>query len=241
MAKRTTRRTYRSRRLNALDQLGARRHASICVPDGHRKAHPTRESWLDAAAVVILDTLWAAELKELGKATPKIATSCGWPLGAKPGSSREILGQCWAANASEKHRHEIFVSPRLAKPAEVLGVLAHELVHAIDGNQNGHRRPFKRLCDRLGLEGKPTSAFPGDELAGKLKLLATALGPYPHGTMNARPNGKKKKQSTRLVKCACIACGYTCRTTRKWLDDAGAPLCPCNGEPMMAEDPEEDE
>ncbi len=35
-----------------------------------------------------------------------------------------------------------------------------------------------------------------------------------------------------MVKAECSACGYIVRTTAKWLDSLGAPLCPCNGEPM---------
>lgn len=35
-----------------------------------------------------------------------------------------------------------------------------------------------------------------------------------------------------MHKVACEACGYTARAAAKWLDTHGAPLCPCNGEPM---------
>ena len=38
--------------------------------------------------------------------------------------------------------------------------------------------------------------------------------------------------TTRLFKAECLSCGYIIRTTRKWLDGEGAPLCPCNGERM---------
>lgn len=39
-------------------------------------------------------------------------------------------------------------------------------------------------------------------------------------------------QTTRMLKCVCGKCGYTARTTRKWIDLKGAPLCPCAGEAM---------
>jgi hypothetical protein len=35
-----------------------------------------------------------------------------------------------------------------------------------------------------------------------------------------------------MIKCACPSCGYTARTTRKWLDAAGAPVCPTDNETM---------
>lgn len=41
---------------------------------------------------------------------------------------------------------------------------------------------------------------------------------------------------TRLVKVQCGSCAYTARTTRKWLDELGPPLCPCNHEPMEVPD-----
>ncbi len=37
---------------------------------------------------------------------------------------------------------------------------------------------------------------------------------------------------TRMLKACCGDCAYTVRVTRKWLDEAGAPLCPdrrCRG------------
>lgn len=46
----------------------------------------------------------------------------------------------------------------------------------------------------------------------------------------------KKKQTTRMVKVVCAGCGYVARTTHKWLDEAGAPICPCNQEPMEAKE-----
>lgn len=44
--------------------------------------------------------------------------------------------------------------------------------------------------------------------------------------------GGKKKQSTRMIKASCPECGYTVRVTRKWLDTAGAPICPACEEQM---------
>jgi len=32
--------------------------------------------------------------------------------------------------------------------------------------------------------------------------------------------------TTRMIRCRCRSCGYTARTTRKWLTLHGAPLCP---------------
>jgi hypothetical protein len=40
-----------------------------------------------------------------------------------------------------------------------------------------------------------------------------------------------------LLKCECQACGYTVRTARKWLETAGAPLCPISGHGPMRHEP----
>ena len=53
--------------------------------------------------------------------------------------------------------------------------------------------------------------------------MIDALGDYPHATLMARSG--TKKQSTRLIKCQCLDCGSTVRTTRKYLE-FGTPICP---------------
>ena len=40
------------------------------------------------------------------------------------------------------------------------------------------------------------------------------------------------RPGSRLLKVQCGYCAYTCRITRKWLDELGPPLCPCNSQPM---------
>jgi len=36
-----------------------------------------------------------------------------------------------------------------------------------------------------------------------------------------------------MLKCECQTCGYTVRTTRKWLETVGASLCPIAGHGSM--------
>lgn len=43
-----------------------------------------------------------------------------------------------------------------------------------------------------------------------------------------------KKQSTRMLKVICPGCGYTVRTTQKWID-IGLPTCPCGEEMEVAQ------
>jgi hypothetical protein len=71
-----------------------------------------------------------------------------------------------------------------------------------------------------------TATTAGPELRVTLAEHIASIGPYPHGRLNAsdRPG---KKQTTRMLKAACAVTGYTVRLTKKWIDDEGAPLCPC--------------
>lgn len=95
---------------------------------------------------------------------------------------------------------------------------------------------FAVAAKAAGLEGKMTATVAGTALLVSIAVWAEALGAYPHAAMSAIG---RKKQSTRLVKVSCKACGYTLRTTQKWLDK-GLPSCHCNGEEMRGEVQEDD-
>jgi hypothetical protein len=65
----------------------------------------------------------------------------------------------------------------------------------------------------------------GDQLRHDLVALPEQIGqPYPHGEIRAPTHDRK--QSTRMLKLQCPACGYVIRTTRTWLD-VGVPVCCC--------------
>ena len=190
--------------------------------------HTTREAWL-VAAVEGLRPMFAAQSAEI----PAVLVSVGWPGGR--GKKSNVVGQCWnPALAADKAAH-IFVSPSVSSPAEVLAILVHELVHAVDVNASGHKGPFAKLAKALGLVGKMTTSTAGEDLAVELDKLATELGAYPHGALAAGGQGADgpKKQGTRMLKVECTeGSGYVVRMTRKWLDEYGAPTCPCHSVTM---------
>ena len=132
--------------------------------------------------------------------------------------------------------------------------LLHELIHAAYDCASGHKGAFAEAATRLGFDGPMTRTPPGVELAAEVITLAEALGPFPHARLDpaaadaptpvppggvpaADPGGKVHsgpgKQGTRLIKLTAACCGYTVRTTRKWVDQ-GYPLCP-HGQPMHEE------
>jgi len=184
--------------------------------------HVTREAWLASG----VDAL-RAHFDTVGFPVPTVVrVSVGFPRG-----KRKAVGQCWKQSAAKDGVSQIFITPIEADAVEVLDTLAHELVHAAIDPHSGHNGKFITACKAIGLtKGKPTSAGAGDELRAVLVKIASKLGDYPHAALSPRDN--EKPQTTRLLKVSCCECGYTARVTRKWLDESGAPLCPCNSEAM---------
>lgn len=183
----------------------------------------TRESWLIAATDALRPLL-----ADAGAELPAVRVSVGFPKGTR-GKGAHAIGQCWTHTCSGDGTHEIFISPELAEPARVLDVLAHELCHAAVGIDAGHRRPFVQLARAIGLDGRPTATIAGDAFTAWAAAPLAALGDYPHAMLT--PGGRSsgpKKQTTRMLKLECPSCGMVIRTTRKWLDAAGAPRCGCD-------------
>lgn len=179
-----------------------------------------REAWLVAATVHLNTRLFAGAL-------PPVKLSCGWTSRGARSDQTDAIGQCWSKATSRNGINQIFISPRLDDPPEVLAVLVHELIHAMDDCTSGHRGAFKAMALKVGLVGPMRATKAGEELAGRLMELAMELGAYPHGALTPIT-----KQGTRMLKFSCPCCGWTGRATAKWMAE-GLPTCHC-GEPMIA-------
>lgn len=174
----------------------------------------------------------------------KARVSIGWPKGSHGG--KRAIGQCWATSASADEHNEIFISPELGHSGRgtvdgsvrILGVLAHEFVHAAVGNEAGHRRKFQDAAKAVGLEPPWTATSEGAAFTAWAKPIVKKIGVFPAGALYATG---RKKQSTRLLKCECPHCGYIARVTRKWIEKAGPPVCPSDSVSMPNEDIDEEE
>lgn len=178
----------------------------------------TREAWLEAA----IDKLRPWFITNGYTVPQNVRVTCGFPSRSAMPARKQRIGECWSDTASKGKVFEIFISPFLDKPLDVAAVLAHELVHATVGLKVGHKAPFKRCAVAIGLEGRMTATKAGEKFISWFNDQVFSV--YPHQRMIAKPHDKK--QTTRLIKCQCGGCGYTVRTTRAWLDNAGAPICP---------------
>ena len=176
----------------------------------------TREEWFQASINGLKEMFTA-----IGETVPDVYVSVGYPKGAR--GKGKTIGQCHPAVLSGDDKAHIFIHPCLTDSVKVLAVLGHELIHAIDNCESGHKGRFAKVAKAFGLEGKMTETTPSASLVERLNTLVTALGEYPHALL--KESGKK--QSTRMIKCECYSCGYIARTSSKWIEQAGAPICPC--------------
>ena len=196
----------------------------------NKPKYDTREKWLLEAVGLMTPVFEKAGYK----VPAQLRVSCGWPSARGLSKKNPTIGQCWANEAAADKINQIFISPILSKPVEkfgVLDVLAHEVAHAVVGIKERHNKVFGKCVRSIGLEGKLTSTYGGDNFMAQAKVWTEKLGPYPHGQLSGLKS-PVKKQTTRLIKCECAKCEYTARVTRKWLE-FGAPICPLKGHGPM--------
>lgn len=196
-----------------------------------------REAWLNHVAQRMgpMFTALSAPLPE------KVRIAIGFTSTGWRGRS---IGECWDNRCSDDGHFEIFIVPTLAEvpdmmPGQVAAILAHELVHAAVGIPAGHGPKFRRVAKGLGLQGKMTATVAGPAFEAAIAPILADAGPLPHGRLKTslideEGPGKPKTtgpatQTNRHIKCKCATCGYTARTSRMWLNQAGPPHCPRDG------------
>ena len=179
------------------------------------RPYPTREAWL-LAAVEFLRPVFLAKNHHIPDA---VRVACGFP---STGKFSHHIGQCWSRQSSADACNEIFISPTLGNPVEVLDTLVHELVHAVDDCQHKHGKEFKKIALSLGMKGPMRSAGAGPELMAQLQALADKLGPYPHARLQVT---HQKRESQPRPRAKCPSCGFTVPMYKRFLE-YGPPLCP---------------
>jgi hypothetical protein len=204
--------------------------------------YDTRESWLRAATNEL-----RPYFESSGYPLPqKIRFAIGFPSTGRRGRR---IGECWHSSTSADEHFEIFIRADIADPGEVLGVLVHELVHAVVPIHAKHGRLYRAAAVKIGLDGPMMHAMPGILLRKRLDDLAALLGPLPHarldidrGADNRGPADRASKQTTRMLKAECQddSCGYIVRVAAIHVRHIGPPHCPKHGA-MAVELPDADE
>lgn len=201
-----------------------------------------RESWL-AAALVELRPMFADQ----GIGLPEnLRISCGWPVRGGMSKKKRVLGECWKAEAAVDGINQIFVSPWVSNPVEVLAILVHELIHAaLPGAKHGAE--FKGAMKKVGLVGKATATQAGDDLLVVLTDLAGKLGDYDNSQLGLDiPADSPKPQTSRQRKIFCPGkiehhpgTEVIYRASKK-VADLGLPECPVCGTQLELESDEEE-
>ena len=180
--------------------------------------HETRESWLNAVAqgMALLFEALDAPLPD------RVRVAIGF---TSRGAKGKAIGECWDNRLSADGHFEIFIRPDLAHapdamPSQIAAILALG----------------------LGLVGPMRATTPGEAFLAAVAPILDAVGPLPHARLDTDGESTApKKQKTRMLKCECATCGYTVRTARKWLEQAGAPLCPIEDHGQMSHEPLDDD
>lgn len=107
---------------------------------------------------------------------PPVRVTCVWPGGGRSAAYSNSIGKCWQR---EHGVNLVFVSPRIIDPLIALEILVHELVHAIDDCQSGHRGNFKLIAQAIGLEGRMTQTLANPSLRSKIAIVRENLGKFP--------------------------------------------------------------
>lgn len=181
----------------------------------------TREAWLQEA-VRVLEPVFS----KAGYAIPPVKVSCGFAASSSP---RTTLGQCWPRERSGDMVNEIFISPKLEDPVDILDTLVHELCHAIDDCHSGHGEDFKGIANSVGLEGPARAAHAGEALKVRLMMVSEKLGPYPHRAIVFPP---PRPSNLARNKAKCPQCGYEVTLLKRWAS-YGAPICPKDNLKML--------
>jgi hypothetical protein len=202
--------------------------------------HDTRESWLRTAT----DEL-RSYFQRCGYPLPdRIRFAIGFPSTGRKGNR---VGECWHSSTSADEHFEIFIRADIDEPPKVLGILVHELIHAVVPVDAKHGKQYRDAAIKIGLQGKMVHALPGELLQKRLNDLAATLGPLPHARLNIErgadnrgPADRGKKQKARMLRAECEieGCGYVVRVAASHVRNIGPPHCPRHG-PMAVDMPDE--
>jgi hypothetical protein len=166
-----------------------------------------REQWLAAFATAARRPI-ASSIQGGGDEEAAIRLSCGFPpkVGRKASTAAIV-----PPTASQDFTAEIFVAPTVDSSSEVAKAILPLLRIAQSGNWRS---------------AAPSVAKPLDTLPVWAESIILTLGEYPHAKIEIAP---AIKQTTRLIKVACLNDNYIARVSRSTLENLGAPICPaCN-------------
>ena len=193
-----------------------------------------RETYLQEATKILRKSLFSPK----GYKVPTVKLSVSWASrGNKTNKNKlgvSVLGQCYPTQLSDDGINHVIITPALSGSTlegslRILGVLVHELVHAVDNCESGHGQAFKQCATAVGLTGQMRSTSESEWLQNLMtEKIVKKLGLFPHQTL--KTGGRT--QTTRNIKVSCNCCDFSFRTSRKNLNMINEFDCPtgCGGD-----------
>ena len=183
-----------------------------------------RETWLNLMIDKSVPLFDEAGFK-ISDIREKLKASCSVMVGMRKSKKFNAIGQHLPTEWNKNANHELLISPVLEDEITVVGVLIHEMVHAIQRHLYGndvkpHGKEFRAIALAVGLEVKMKATTESPELAEKIKKWVSEIGKYPHNKVNF---DGRTKQTTRLLKLECQHCGFICRASSGAINNFGYP------------------
>lgn len=192
-----------------------------------------REDWITQAGEAILDDIVmpAFAACKLDFERPKVAYMRSFPPAVR--NPETVAGFCMARKCSDAGKNEISVSPFVADSETALATLAHELIHAVLDNQDGHKGRFLKVARYIGFESPVDELHASQALTDTLQPYHDYLGDIPADKLTLADTRVKKKQTNRQLKCECTECGFTFRASKTQLTrlhaESVCPVCDLRG------------
>lgn len=145
--------------------------------------HKYAEVWLHEAVELMRPSFTAA-----GYEIPPVHLSVGFSSsGYRINTKRFTMGTCCSRRMDKDGINQIFISPILDEPMDVLVTLAHELVHAIDDCKHSHGPVFQKISKDLKLvDCMAVNLFDFRDTLRSYQSMLDQLGRYPRGGYHRR-------------------------------------------------------
>lgn len=163
------------------------------------------EEWLNQA----VDELRVFFAKH-GHVVPEVLISVGFThKGYNPKRKcNNFDGFCMSRHMSKANIHEIYIAPYIEDGIDMIFLIAHELIHAVDNCYSGHGDRFKSIARDLGMpEGGVISKAQYVETYFEFKDIHKRIGRYPrlgvtyeHTLTPINPNALEERLDYRTWK-----------------------------------------
>lgn len=160
--------------------------------------HRYAEVWLNEAVELL-----RPRFRQAGYEIPPVHVSVGFSTdGYKPGAKKNTIGVCHARHLTVEGVNEIYITPMRTEPVDVISLLVHELIHAIDDCKSGHGPQFQKISRELKCTDNPK--VPVNEWRETIEIyreMALQLGRYPRAgvrysdTFNCRQQDAQERMA----------------------------------------------